>query len=162
HWLAAAGAGAGGGGGGGPLPLFLGPPPRPPRGAPPPRGRPCPPPRPGAPPPRPAPPAGGGAGAPRGGGGRFRGPPARAGPPAAGTLAGALVVSAKSQALLREVAGGQATPGTLWLSLLPAAGGLGVGWSGWVSAPWLATGAPNAIVPLAIALAAAALLLAAV
>jgi hypothetical protein len=79
--------------------------------------------------------------------------------PAAGLLAGAMVVSAKTQALIREVAGGQTAPGSVWLSLVPAAGGLAVAWSGWVSAPWLATAAPRALAPLAAALLGSAALL---
>jgi hypothetical protein len=59
-----------------------------------------------------------------------------------GTAAGSLVVSAKAQALIQEMTSGQAAPGVIWLSLLPAAGGLAVAWAGWLAAHATGSGAP--------------------
>jgi hypothetical protein len=44
----------------------------------------------------------------------------------AGTVAGAIVVSAKTQELIREVSSGQVAPGVVWLSMVPAAFAVGV------------------------------------
>ncbi len=54
--------------------------------------------------------------------------------PAVTVAAGAIVVSAKAQELIRTVASGQTAPGIVWLSFLPAAGGAAMGWAGWSAA----------------------------
>jgi hypothetical protein len=56
---------------------------------------------------------------------------AAAAAPALTALAGAIVISAKAQAVVRDVAGGDLAPGITWLSALPAAGGFGAGWLAW-------------------------------
>src|SRR5262249_57430308 len=59
---------------------------------------------------------------------------AAAAAPAMGALAGALVVSAKTQQLMSEVAGEYGAPGTVWLSLLPARRAAAVRSCGWTAA----------------------------
>jgi hypothetical protein len=54
--------------------------------------------------------------------------------PVAGTVAGAVVVSAKAQALIRDVSSGQAASGVVWLSLIPGFSALGLAWAGWTAA----------------------------
>jgi hypothetical protein len=54
--------------------------------------------------------------------------------PAAGTAAGAIVVSAKAQSLIRDLSSGQAAAGTVWLTLVPGAAAAGVAWLGWIAA----------------------------
>jgi hypothetical protein len=57
--------------------------------------------------------------------------------PLAGTIAGTMVVSAKTQALIHEISSGQAAQGVVWLSVIPVLGGAGLAVLG-----WFATGAP--------------------
>jgi len=54
--------------------------------------------------------------------------------PVAGTLAGAIVVSAKTQALIHDLSSGQAAAGTVWLTLVPGAAAAGIAWVGWIAA----------------------------
>ena len=81
--------------------------------------------------------------------------------PAVGALAGVMVVSGQAQALVQG-ATGQTAPPTTWLSIVPAAGAAAVIWAGYTATPWLASGAPRALVPLAAALVLAAAILLAV
>ena len=54
--------------------------------------------------------------------------------PLSATLAGTIVVSAKTQALLHEISSGQTVHGTSWLSVLPSVAGLGLAFLGWSAA----------------------------
>src|SRR5262249_30065483 len=71
--------------------------------------------------------------------------------PAAATVAGAIVISDHTQSLLRGTTGQTAPPST-WLSVVPGAGALGLGYAGYVAAPWIATASPRSLAPLAGAL----------
>jgi hypothetical protein len=55
--------------------------------------------------------------------------------PAATALAGALIISARTQELLRQATGGQVLPGIVYLSLLPASAGVAIGWAGRTGSP---------------------------
>ena len=74
--------------------------------------------------------------------------------PAAGTLGGSMVVSARTQAVVQGATGQSAPPST-FLSLVPAFGAGALLAAAYVSSPWLATGLPRALVPLASAVAVA-------
>jgi hypothetical protein len=77
--------------------------------------------------------------------------------PAAGALAGALVASPRAQKAIADVTGQGSAPSTVWLALVPALGGLGVGWLTLAAAPW-ANHPAGAPIPLLVGLGAAALL----
>jgi hypothetical protein len=54
--------------------------------------------------------------------------------PLAATIAGTIVVSAKTQALISDLSSGQAAQGTVWLSVVPAVAGVALAFLGWRAA----------------------------
>jgi hypothetical protein len=69
--------------------------------------------------------------------------------PATGAIAGALVVSTQSRALV-TTATGQTIPPTSFLSLVPGVGAAALGYAAYVGTPWIATAEPATIRPLAV------------
>lgn len=72
--------------------------------------------------------------------------------PAAATLAGTLVASSRAQRAFAEMTGEGGAPSVVWLSIVPALAGAGVGAVAWLLVPWALAGAvlaPPAVVAAA-------------